>query len=173
MRAKGKGEGSERETEFKWIKPVCPKSFVSCYLPGVTFTAVFCVPEDLARGPLQSQHEALHLLGISLSSWKRVQEPNTQDRETPLVSLMSFLLSLSEITSGVDVSSITAQWVTNEDTSPSGRFLFSPLASGIPLFFGPGTSFFSWAAKVDVCTGGGGCKQGWGSCAVNCPFKHD
>lgn len=88
MRAKGKGEGSERETEFKWIKPVCPKSFVSCHLPGVTFTAVFCVPGDLALGPLQSQHGAFCLLGISLSSWKRVQKPNPQDRETPLISLL-------------------------------------------------------------------------------------
>lgn len=48
--------------------------------------------------------------------------------------------------------------------SPPGKSLFSPLAFGIPLFFGPGTLFFSWAAKVGVCTGGGRCKQGWGSC---------
>lgn len=68
MRAKRRGEGSERETELKWIKPVCPKSFVSCHLPGVTFTAAFCVPGDLARGPLQSQHGASCLLGIFLSS---------------------------------------------------------------------------------------------------------
>lgn len=68
MRAKGKGEGSERETDFKWIKAVCPKSFVSCHLPGVTFTAVFRVAGDLGLGSLQSQHGALHLLGISLST---------------------------------------------------------------------------------------------------------
>lgn len=63
--------------------------------------------------------------------------------------------------------------MTNEDTSPSGKFHFSPLAFGIPLFSGPATLFFSWAAKVGICTGAGGCKQGWGSCALNYPCKRD
>lgn len=31
--------------------------FVSCHLPGVTFTAVFCGAEGLASGSLQSQQE--------------------------------------------------------------------------------------------------------------------
>lgn len=90
---------------------------------------------------------------------KRVQEPNPQDRETPLISLMSFLLSLQEITSGIDVSSIIAQWVTNKDTYPSYKSLLSPLALGFPFSLAL-TLFFSWAAKVGVCSGG--CKQGWG-----------
>lgn len=68
--------------------------FVSCHLPGVTFTAVFCVAQGLASGSLQSQHGALHLRGISQSSWRGARQPVPQDRETLLIFLTSFLFAL-------------------------------------------------------------------------------
>lgn len=54
----------------------------------MTFTDVFCVAEDLILGSLKSQLGALHLLGISLSSWKSVQEPNLQDRDPNVFPLL-------------------------------------------------------------------------------------
>lgn len=83
----GEGKEAREKLSLNGLSLSCLKSFVSCHLPGVTFTAVFCVAGDMVLGSLQSEHGVLHLLGISLISWKRVGEPNPQDSETPLTSL--------------------------------------------------------------------------------------